>query len=605
MRQPYAFIAFLRLLGRGLPLLIFGTIALTFAPPSRATQQTQPIAWWWVHSGPQGLGDCGPFQTWGGNPLDTTPDAPGACLCALQSWRTVWTGVMYPVNNPSYKNMQSCEGRDTVDGHISPAAAFIWQDPFCPPGYVLAYAITICLATGPDPDKNKGCPVTSCGNPINPANGNKFQRENDHVPTIPSRLRFERAYNSMKPLQPVAMGPMWLSNYDSRVVMRVGTDGTSLSVTRPDGKAYLFTLVGGNWLADSDVTDRVTRLVDGSGNFIGWQYMSGDTDDVWLYDINGRPTSITTRTAYVQSMAYGANNLLASVIDSFGRALVFAYDASNRVQTATDPASLIYRYGYDANNNLTTVTYPDTKIRQYIYDAPSLTNALTGIVDENGVRFATWTYDSSGRAITSQYSGGANLTSVTLYGSGTTTVRDATGTSTNYGFSSFSGVYKNTSLSVPCAGCGLAAAGTFDANANVLSRKDFITPTAKMTCYAYDTNRNLETARAEGILSTETCSTVLATLPARADVRKISTQWHAIWRLPAKIAEPNRITTNAYNGDGGIFCAPVGALVAGIPIGVLCKKTVQETIDATGHQGVGETTSGTPRVLQYTYDQFG
>jgi len=394
------------------------------------------------------------------------------------------------------------------------------------------------------------------------------------------------------------MGPMWLSNYDSRVVMRIATGGTSLSVTRPDGKSYLFTLVSGRWITDSDVTDRLTALVDGAGNFAGWQYVVGDTDDVWLYDINGRPTSITSRTGYVQSMAYGANNLLASVTDSFGRALVLAYDASNRVQTITDPANLIYRYDYDANNNLTTITYPDAEIRQYVYDAPGLENALTGIVDENGVRFATWTYDSLGRGITSQHAGGANLTTVTLYGISATTVRDATGTSTNYGFGTYSGVRKSTSLSTPCAGCGLGALSTYDGNGNVLSRKDFITPTPKVICYAYDTNRNLETARAEGILASENCNTVLTRLPPRPDVRKISTQWHRTWRLPTKIGEPNRLTTNAYNGDGGVYCAPAG-------IGVLCKKTVQGTADATGQQGLMAAVTGTPRVWQYTYDAYG
>jgi hypothetical protein len=85
-------------------------------------------------------------------------------------------------------------------------------------------------------------------------------------------------------------------------------------------------------------------------------------------------------------------------------------------------------------------------------------------------------------------------------------------------------------------------------NGNALSRTDF---NNKKVCYTYEPVRNLETARAEGILSNETCSTVLATLPPRADVRKISTQWHGTWRLPTKIAEPNRLTTNAYNGDGG------------------------------------------------------
>src|SRR5689334_24244988 len=50
-------------------------------------------------------------------------------------------------------------------------------------------------------------------------------------------------------------------------------------------------------------------------------------------------------------------------------------------------------------------------------------------------------------------------------------------------------------------------------------------------CYAYDTVRNLETVRVEGLPSTTTCTQVTvigATLPLGN--RKISTAWHPRWR---------------------------------------------------------------------------
>jgi YD repeat-containing protein len=72
-----------------------------------------------------------------------------------------------------------------------------------------------------------------------------------------------------------------------------------------------------------------------------------------------------------------------------------------------------------------------------------------------------------------------------------------------------------------------------------------------------------------------------------------------------KVAEPNRITTNTYNGDGGVYCAPANAAVNGNPIGVLCTKSVQATTDVTGQQGFAASLSGTARTWQYTYDSYG
>jgi YD repeat-containing protein len=154
-----------------------------------------------------------------------------------------------------------------------------------------------------------------------------------------------------------------------------------------------------------------------------------------------------------------------------------------------------------------------------------------------------------------------------------------------------------TTASSAAAACNITnSAASYDTKGNALSRNDFI---GKKVCYRYTATRNLESVRAESILAAESCSTVLTTLPARSGVRKVSTAWHAKWRLPVKIAEPNRLTYFAYNGDGGIYCAPSSAA------GVLCKQTVRTTTDATGQKGFAAPLTGTPAIWQYTYNQFG
>src|SRR5262249_15579836 len=119
------------------------------------------------------------------------------------------------------------------------------------------------------------------------------------------------------------------------------------------------------------------------------------------------------------------------------------------------------------------------------------------------------------------------------------------------------------------------------------SRTDWV---GNVTTYTYDLARNLETSRTEAV--------------GTPQVRTISTQWHATFRLPAAVAEPLRITTYVYNGDGGVQCGLQADATTLVP-GVLCSKTIQPTTDPTGAAGFGATASGAPRTVTYTYNANG
>jgi YD repeat-containing protein len=108
-------------------------------------------------------------------------------------------------------------------------------------------------------------------------------------------------------------------------------------------------------------------------------------------------------------------------------------------------------------------------------------------------------------------------------------------------------------------------------------------------------------------------TTTNATLQAGA--LKTSTQWHPDWSLPIKVAEPNQITINVYNGqpdplNGNAIasCAPtVATLPDGKPIAALCKQVTRATTDADGHLGFGAALqAGTIDVVRtWTYDADG
>jgi YD repeat-containing protein len=162
-------------------------------------------------------------------------------------------------------------------------------------------------------------------------------------------------------------------------------------------------------------------------------------------------------------------------------------------------------------------------------------------------------------------------------------VADPLGVARTFGFTRVQGFTRLSSVSQPCSNCGDAAQSlTYDANGNVVSRTDF---NGSKVCYSYDLSRNLETARLEGALSSETCSTVLASPPNRPDVRKITTSWNATYRLPATITEPapggSKTTTFAYDASGNL---------------------AQKSIAAPANDGTGNTVT---RTWSWTYSTFG
>ena len=53
---------------------------------------------------------------------------------------------------------------------------------------------------------------------------------------------------------------------------------------------------------------------------------------------------------------------------------------------------------YARDNLLEFVDNPDGTTRQYHYENPDYPEALTGITDESGVRYASYGYDADGQA---------------------------------------------------------------------------------------------------------------------------------------------------------------------------------------------------------------
>ena len=417
--------------------------------------------------------------------------------------------------------------------------------------------------------------INPVGNPISPALGVKSHQES-LVPSINSSSGLEWTwFYSSKMYKTVVKQAGWSHSFSRRLAMAPPNLGPVAStgpvwVYRPDGIILRFAASHGSYIGDADVADRLTRLLDANGKTAGWIYYVSSNDDVESYDSFGRMTTLQRRGGAVLTFSYSDAStpttvapipgLLIRVTDALGRELIQTYDSSARLVTVADPAGNIFAMTYDALGNLTSIGYPGVNsygrpsLRTYLYENATYPSALTGIIDEEGKRYATYTYDSQGRAIRTEHSGGVDAYAIAFNADGSSAVTDPFGITRNFGYSLVANAIKGTGVSQPCTTCGDGAqAKTYDGYGNVTSRSDF---NGKKVCYAYDTTRNLETARVEGILSTETCTTVMASPPSRPDVRKITTSWNASWRLPAAVTEPApggmKTTTFEYGASGNM-----------------------------------------------------
>jgi RHS repeat-associated protein len=344
-------------------------------------------------------------------------------------------------------------------------------------------------------------------------------------------------------------GTNWSWMGSATVVMRA--DGKA-EVRRATGVRYRFALASGSWIGDADVNDRLVELKDANNVRTGWKYTDASTDSVEIFSATGRLLTITSRSGVVQTYVYNAAGQTTSVTDSFGRVTLFTYfpntaaTGAGNVASITDPLGNVVNFTYDSAKNLSTATLPGGAVKTFLYNEQAYTqnadrpNSMTGVVDENGARYATYAYGAKGLAISSEHAGGVEKFTMTNYGTGAnhqSSFIDPFGVSHTFDLQFMNGVAKVNGIIGSCPMCNGSNSqfSPRDANGNVTSRTDF---NWKKVCYAHELSRNLETARVEGLYWDDDCTAALATPPDRPDVRKTTTTWHATYRLPVTIMEP-------------------------------------------------------------------
>jgi RHS repeat-associated protein len=265
-----------------------------------------------------------------------------------------------------------------------------------------------------------------------------------------------------------------------------------------------------------------------------------ESDKRWVFDDAGRIRKIIERNGWVMSYAYDSAGRLRSITNAFGRQLTYSYNStSGSVQlNLPDGGSIVYQGA--------SVRFADNSVKTYLYENPSFPAAITGIVDENGTRFATYAYDSLGRAISSELAGGADrstiqypsASSISLMSSQSVGVTDALGTQRQMRFISPSGYLNLLSADkISASSSALNFVQTNQATGLPEIETDFL---GYKKAINWDGARRLPLNEYTALYLPETQST-------RFD-------WHPSFRLPVRVTSDQIKTTDyAYDARGNLL----------------------------------------------------
>ena len=253
--------------------------------------------------------------------------------------------------------------------------------------------------------------IGSCGtaHPCHPATGDKSRAEVDFRF---AGLPFVRHYHSLGQVWGRSgIGTGWSIPYDMRMSgsALIDQDGTietftAIATTNANSSTQTTTYRGNN-SPDRILIQQGTRPETSS-------YILHEIDGTIAYFApGGRLTAIehpedVANSITLQYSGTANDSVLTSVTDGLGRMLHFEHDDDGHLVQIVQPDGHTVQYSYDSDDNLVAVDYGNAQIKRYTYHEAGLANAdqrnlLTGIISEDGQRYASFSYDIQGRPVSS------------------------------------------------------------------------------------------------------------------------------------------------------------------------------------------------------------
>ncbi|RBH52328.1 MULTISPECIES: DUF6531 domain-containing protein [Pseudomonas] len=382
----------------------------------------------------------------------------------------------------------------------------------------------VCVVPGTS-GRNKGAPspeqvCSLVGNPINVMGGNKFQQEIDYKA---NGVVFSRYYNSTD--------GVWRHSFSAHLI----SQGANTFVILSDGRQIDYTTSSSGFVAKYGEVGKLDQSAT------GWHYVSSD-NTVYTFDSLGRLVSKDEPSGRLFEITYPESN----PVNNSGSELNIVVNGAKHYTLIEDffhqpikfyDGQVTLDYLYDSNSQLTefkTTVGGISSTRQYQYSDPNDVKLLTGIVDERGVLIAKWSYDSSGRAISSEHAGVSDKVMLTYIGNTLAVAENSLSKKTTYTFQYAISSPRISSIAGEASANCLASNSsyTYDDSGRIISKTDALN---SVTTYTYN-DRGLEVSRVEA------SGTPLA--------RTTTTEWDPSRFLKTKVVEPTRTTLYTYDAQG-------------------------------------------------------
>jgi YD repeat-containing protein len=274
-----------------------------------------------------------------------------------------------------------------------------------------------CLATSIAKISSRPIVCSDCdlrGNPINVSTGDKYQVEKD---LSLSWLEFTRYYHSSHSVPNARLGPGWTHALNMQLFV---TDSSTAALVLPNGNILPF--VDGY------------EALDGSGwriKYASGMYELRKPDQTLKFSVS-KLVEIDDVVRGVTKLRYDAIGRLTAAVHSSGRSVTFGYggatlDAAGALLSVSRDGEVLVSYDYDDEGRLVSANYLGGSARHYLYESVANGNALTGIEDQQGNRYATYSYTADGLAVSSEHAGSTQKARFEYAADGTTLHTNALG----------------------------------------------------------------------------------------------------------------------------------------------------------------------------------
>jgi RHS repeat-associated protein len=478
---------------------------------------------------------------------------------ACQSWNPIYGPMSLGGDYTMLSNgiaTATCWGRTYGVGGIYRVSMTFW----CPYGYKPSLQGCFKVSQPPTPIcipclMGHVLDLVTAGDPVVLATGDLNETDVDFETAGPHPFRFGRSYSFQNPtpstpgvagrtsaVTSASFGMNWSSVIDRRLD---DSSGYWDVVTIEGGQRFVF--AGGSPHSGS----RRDSLTHPTSTTWVWTSAEGEVS-TFTQLVSGGPGAITRITevgGHTLTFNYDTSGVLQTITDDLGRTATITWNGG-KVTHIAFPDGIGIDYGYAAATaptglavqNLTSVARTQsgvTRTVSYEYEDTAFPNALTGITDERGVRYVTWTYDdANGRVTSSTHPGSADLTTIAYDDTAMTrTVTNSLGKQSTYTFGEPDGstwILTHVSGAASTHTAASTASFSFNGSGFPTSATD---ENGNVTQYTYTSG--YETSRTEAY--------------GTPQARTIATTWNTTFSLPSQVTEPTRTTNYTFDSFGNVL----------------------------------------------------